>query len=63
MFVSFGRSFDAFDAFDAQMHRMVGAENGVTDALFTFARPLTAAGFWCPPVTTGGRLDLRALGA
>lgn len=59
VFVSFGHSLDAFDA---QMHRMVGADDGVTDALFRFTRPLTGASFWCPPVTASGRLDLRALG-
>jgi putative iron-dependent peroxidase len=59
VFVSFGRSFDAFEA---QMRRMVGAEDGITDALFRFTRPLTGTGFWCPPVKADGRLDLRALG-
>jgi porphyrinogen peroxidase len=59
VFVAFGRSFDAFEA---QMRRMVGAEDGITDGLFRFTRPLTGAGYWCPPVTVAGRLDLRALG-
>ncbi|WP_372716411.1 Dyp-type peroxidase [Immundisolibacter sp.] len=58
MFVAFGHSFDAFEA---QLRRMVGAEDGITDALFRFTRPVTGAFFWCPPVTDG-RLDLRALG-
>jgi len=60
VFVAFGRSLDAFEV---QMRRMVGADDGVTDALFRFTRPLTGAAFWCPPVTSAGRLDLRALGA
>jgi putative iron-dependent peroxidase len=59
VFVAFGRSFDAFEA---QMRRMVGAEDGITDALFRFTRPLTGAYFWCPPLAGDGRLDLRALG-
>ena len=59
VFVSFGRSFDAFEA---QMRRMVGAEDGITDALFRFTRPLTGAGYWCPPVGADGRLDLQVLG-
>lgn len=59
VFVSFGHSLDAFDV---QMRRMVGADDGVTDALFRFTRPLTGAAFWCPPVTAAGRLDLQALG-
>jgi len=59
VFVAFGRSFDAFEA---QMRRMAGEEDGITDALFRFTRPLTGAYFWCPPVAHDGRLDLRALG-
>lgn len=57
-FVAFGRSFDAFEA---QMLRMVGAEDGIVDALFTFTRPVSGAYYWCPPLA-GGRLDLRLLG-
>lgn len=59
VFVAFGRSLDAFEA---QMRRMAGEEDGITDALFRFTRPQTGAYFWCPPVGAGGRLDLRALG-
>jgi porphyrinogen peroxidase len=58
MFVAFGRSFDAFEA---QWRRMTGCEDGITDALFRFTRPVTGAYFWCPPMH-GGRVDLRALG-
>jgi putative iron-dependent peroxidase len=58
VFVAFGRSFDAFEAL---LRRMVGAEDGVADALFRFTRPLTGSYFWCPPMAEG-RLDLRALG-
>jgi putative iron-dependent peroxidase len=58
VFVAFGRSLDAFEA---QLKRMVGAEDGTVDALFTFTRPVSGAYFWCPPVRKG-RLDLRAVG-
>jgi len=58
MFVAFGRSLDAFDA---QLKRMAGADDGTVDALFTFTRPVTGANFWCPPLR-GRRLDLRAIG-
>lgn len=58
VFVSFGKSFDAFEV---QMRRMAGLDDGVTDALFTFSTPLTGAFFWCPPMQ-GGRLDLRHVG-
>lgn len=57
-FVAFGRSFDAFEA---QLRRMTGGEDGVADALFEFTRPVTGAYFWCPPLQDG-RLDLRVLG-
>ena len=58
VFVAFGRSLDAFEA---QLKRMAGEEDGTVDALFTFTRPVTGAYFWCPPVRNG-RLDLRAIG-
>lgn len=58
MFVAFGKSFDAFEA---QLRRMSGMEDGIVDALFSFTRPLTGAYFWCPPVVDG-RLDLAVLG-
>jgi len=57
IFVSFGHSLDAFDA---QLRRMVGAEDGVVDGLFRFTHPVTGSTFWCPPVTDG-RLDVRKL--
>ncbi len=58
MFVAFGRSLDAFEA---QMRRMAGQEDGVTDALFRISRPVSGAYFWCPPLRDG-QLDLRRLG-
>jgi putative iron-dependent peroxidase len=58
MFVAFGKSFDAFEA---QLARMTGQEDGITDGLFRFTRPLTGSYFWCPPVA-GGKLDLGAVG-
>ena len=57
-FVAFGRSFAAFEA---QLHRMIGAEDGTQDALFGFTRPISGSYFWCPPLKNG-RLDLSALG-
>lgn len=58
LFLAFGKSFDAFDA---QLRRMVGADDGISDALFKFTRPVTGGYFWCPPVKKG-RLDLGGLG-
>jgi porphyrinogen peroxidase len=58
MFVAFGKSFDAYEAL---LKRMVGADDGISDALFRFTHPTSGSYFWCPPVIEG-RLDLRALG-
>lgn len=58
VFAAFGRSFDAFEA---QLRRMSGAEDGVIDALYGFTEPETGAYFWCPPVADG-LIDLRAVG-
>jgi porphyrinogen peroxidase len=57
-FVAFGKSFGAFQA---QLKRMVGAEDGITDALFKFTLPIAGSYFWCPPMRAG-KLDLQALG-
>jgi putative iron-dependent peroxidase len=57
VFVAFGATLDPFEALS---RRMVGLEDGITDALFRFTRPLSGNYFWCPPVLEG-RLDLRAL--
>jgi putative iron-dependent peroxidase len=56
-FVAFGKSFDAFEA---QLKRMVGAEDGIIDALFKFTVPVAGSYFWCPAMSDG-KLDLTAL--
>jgi porphyrinogen peroxidase len=58
VFVAFGRSFDAFEA---QLRRMIGFEDGIVDALFKFTRPIAGNYYWCPPMRAG-QLDLSALG-
>jgi len=57
VFVAFGHSVDAFEAL---LKRMVGEDDGVVDALFSFTQPISGNYFWCPP-TNNGRLDLSAL--
>ncbi|MBK7355393.1 Dyp-type peroxidase [Propionivibrio sp.] len=57
MFVAFAASFYAFEA---QLQRMAGAEDGVVDALFKFTQPVSGAYFWCPAVKDG-KLDLSPL--
>jgi putative iron-dependent peroxidase len=57
MFVAFGKTLDAFEV---QLRRMVGLEDGIPDALFRFSRPVTGAYYWCPPVHDN-RLDLSAI--
>ncbi len=60
-----GLMFTAFAAslypFEVQMARMSGLDDGITDGLFRFSRPLGGAHYWCPP-RAGAGLDLRALG-
>ena len=58
VFTAFGHSFEAFEAL---LRRMSGAEDGIVDALFSFTAPETGCYFWCPPLHNG-QLDLRALG-
>lgn len=58
MFVAFGKDFSAFEA---QLNRMVGAEDGIVDGLFTFTQPVSGAYFWCPALKDG-KLDLSPLG-
>lgn len=56
LFLAFGHTLDAYEA---QMRRMAGLEDGIVDALFRFSRPTTGGYYWCPPMSEG-RLDLRA---
>ena len=57
MFVCFCNTFYAFEA---QMKRMTGGEDGVADALFSFSRVLSGAYFWCPGMKEG-QLNLSLL--
>uniref|UniRef100_UPI003CC9222C Dyp-type peroxidase family protein n=1 Tax=Pseudomonas putida TaxID=303 RepID=UPI003CC9222C len=56
-FVAFGKSFDAFEV---QLRRMSGLEDGIIDGLYRFSRPLTGGYYWCPPMSETG-LDLSPL--
>lgn len=58
VFLAFGKSFDAFEAL---LRRMTGQDDGISDALFRFTRPLTGGYYWCPPMS-GDTIDLAALG-
>jgi porphyrinogen peroxidase len=58
LFVAFGKSFYAFEV---QMRRMAGYDDGIVDALFGISKPVSGSYFWCPPMREG-RLDLRRLG-
>ena len=55
MFVAFGRTFDAFEA---QLSRMIGLDDGIVDGLFRFTRPITGGYYWCPPVDDSAALVL-----
>jgi porphyrinogen peroxidase len=52
MFASFGKNYEAFEA---QLAKMTGAVDGITDALFKMSQPVSGAYFWCPPA--GHRLS------
>lgn len=56
-FVALGYSFDAFEV---QLRRMSGLEDGVIDGLYRFSRPLSGGYYWCPPLTEAGA-DLQLL--
>ncbi|MEX8518469.1 MAG: Dyp-type peroxidase [Leptothrix sp. (in: b-proteobacteria)] len=58
VFVAFGASLAAFEA---QLARMAGCEDGLIDRLFSFTRPIESAAYWCPPMRNG-QLDLRGVG-
>ncbi|MCL2309264.1 MAG: Dyp-type peroxidase [Proteobacteria bacterium] len=58
LFLAFGKSLDAFEV---QLRRMAGLDDGIADAIFGFSKPVTGAYFWCPPMRDG-KLDLSALG-
>lgn len=57
VFVAFGKSFNAFEAL---LNRMIGADDGIIDGLFSFTRPISGSYFWCPPVKDG-QLNLAAV--
>lgn len=57
-FIAFGESLDRYERV---LRRMLGLDDGITDALFSFSRPLRGGYYWCPPLARG-RLDLSALG-
>lgn len=57
MFVAFGSSHRAFEV---QMRRMAGEEDGVVDAMFRISKPVSGSYLWCPPVIDN-HLDLRQL--
>ncbi len=57
VFVAFGKDFTAYDAI---MRRMIGADDGLVDGLFSFSQPQGGGFYWCPPVVAG-QIDLQAL--
>lgn len=56
VFLAFGQSLNEFEV---QMRRMIGLDDGITDGLFRFSRPVTGGYYWCPPVVDGKlKMDL-----
>ncbi len=58
IFVAFAASLTPFEV---QLARMTGAEDGITDGLFRFSRPISGAHYWCPALRDGA-LDLGPIG-
>lgn len=58
VFIAYGESLDRFTRL---ARRMVGRDDGIVDALFSFSRAVSGSMYFCPPIVDG-RLDLRALG-
>lgn len=59
MFIAFCHSLAPFEA---QLERMIGLEDGISDALFQFTQPINGSYYWCPALKQG-RLDLAPIGA
>lgn len=58
-FIAFGATSDAYENV---LRRMLGHEDNIVDALFSFSQPVTGGYYWCPPrQDQGQRLDLQAL--
>jgi hypothetical protein len=47
MFVALGCDFDAYEA---QMRRMAGLDDGIVDACFRLSRPVFGGYYGCPPL-------------
>ena len=58
MFDAFGHSLDAYEV---QMRRMAGEEDGTIDGLFKISKPVTGSYLWCPPMQDGAP-NLQQLG-
>ena len=58
VFVAFGKNLAAYETL---LRHMVGLDDGISDALFRFPRPISGGYYWCPPMTRG-KLDLSRLG-
>ena len=48
MFVSFGATFDGFEAL---ARNMLGVHDDIVDALFEFTGPISGNYYWCPPLS------------
>jgi putative iron-dependent peroxidase len=50
LFLAYGESLDRYERV---LRRMVGLEDGASDGLFRFSRPVTGSYFHCPPLVDG----------
>lgn len=58
LFAAFGHSLRAFEV---QMRRMAGLDDGIIDGLFRISQPVTGDSFWCPAIRNS-HPDLSPLG-
>ena len=59
MFTAFTKDFSAFEI---QMNRMIGKDDGIIDGIFEFTVPISGSYYWCPPVKENGEINFSALG-
>jgi putative iron-dependent peroxidase len=57
-FVAYGESLARYERV---LRRMLGLDDGITDGLFRFTRPVSGGYYFCPPLRNG-RVDLRVAG-
>jgi putative iron-dependent peroxidase len=53
---------ESLDRFERVLRRMAGLDDGEVDGLLGVTRAISGGYYFCPPMTKGGGVDLRAVG-